>query len=733
MSNLSNQTGKFRFAWHSAACLALISIPAFGQITTADKPVATAPEQAPSVTTNVDEVSLDLVIRDKKHSSVRDLTAEDLVITDNGVPVKLTDFRLVTPATPGGAAPMVTILFDGFHGPIAKSVRMVAERILKVLPSNGGAMAVLDITNRLRLIQGFTGDRSAIEQAVNTETESNAIVLSSTHSLDVQIVNDQKAEAGKTKAAAEAEKNLIAIAQTGADPAGRHVEIKERARAQSLVKALQDTQQIVQEQKAQLNLACLLALVKSQQRIGDRKALIYFTQNQHLDAAQSKTLKSIGDAASQGGVSIYAVDMNATGNSQQYQEANAHLNGPPPYSTYHTATDPRTGQTVQVSPPMQQRGGGPIQGNFSEGGWTSTQDIEVITDFARSSGEDRTDPFADAKSPMVGLAKATGGGYIDALNSIRAPLEEMARDLTTYYQASYVPPFKEYDGKFRTIAVKPVRAGLNVETRTGYYALAPGADAGIRPFEMPLLKLLDAPALPSDFTFHAALLRFGDLPDGNANTVAVEVPLSALLVKQDENVPFARVSIVAQVKDKSGVVVQHFSEDITRRGAPETMTHDPFANIALERHFFSTPGEYTLEVAVLDQNSGKASAQRMVFEIPEAPAGVALSDIVLVRKMEGSHEEDEDPLEPLRYEHQKVTPNVAEEFPQYAKGVSLFFIMHPDPTLAALKEPLELEMLVTHNGKPGKRTRLMRSEGLHAAIPYLASFGSGALAPANMK
>jgi len=40
-------------------------------------------------------VSLDLVVHDKKHKPVLDLKAEDLAITDDGVPVKLNTFHLV--------------------------------------------------------------------------------------------------------------------------------------------------------------------------------------------------------------------------------------------------------------------------------------------------------------------------------------------------------------------------------------------------------------------------------------------------------------------------------------------------------------------------------------------------------------------------------------------------------------------------------------------------------------
>src|SRR5258708_39889772 len=51
--------------------------------------------QTPSVTTNVDEVALDLVVHDKKHKLILDLKPEDFAVTDNGAPVKLNDFHLV--------------------------------------------------------------------------------------------------------------------------------------------------------------------------------------------------------------------------------------------------------------------------------------------------------------------------------------------------------------------------------------------------------------------------------------------------------------------------------------------------------------------------------------------------------------------------------------------------------------------------------------------------------------
>jgi hypothetical protein len=93
----------------------------------APAPVPTAlaaMDQAPSMSTNVDEVSLDLVVHDKNHNAILDLKPEDIVVTDNNAPVKLTGFHLVT--ADAGAGHLITLLFDPFHGPTAKSARNLA-------------------------------------------------------------------------------------------------------------------------------------------------------------------------------------------------------------------------------------------------------------------------------------------------------------------------------------------------------------------------------------------------------------------------------------------------------------------------------------------------------------------------------------------------------------------------------------------------------------------------------
>ena len=672
--------------------------------------------EAQTLSANVDEVSLDLVAHDKKRKLVSDLKPEDFVVTDNEVPVKLKGLHLVTGDQ--STEHLVTLLFDNFSGPSAKNAENTALKILKVLPSKGYSIATLGFIGRLRLIQGFTEDRNAVAQAVKTMTDN--LDADKTPVLELTLSNSSvgsttvKPNDKRITASEAAEKDLIAIARTGADPAGgARVDVKVRAQYQSLLTALESARQIQQDQHALSTLAGLLALVRSQQQFTARKCLIYFTARTQMDSHAKEMVQTITEAANQAGESVYVVDMNALDVGGQHQidaaigAQNVNFNPGP------QAVPGSGGMATQV--PTQQMG---------PGGPTSTAGMAV--DWLRQGDPH---PFAETKSPLAEMAMNTGGGYIDAQESLKRPLQQMVEDLTTYYQASYVPPFKEYDGSFRTIAIKPVRDGLNVKTKTGYVALAPGSAGGIRPFEAPLLKLLGQPDPPADLKFQAAVLHFGELPDGNTSTVAVEVPIAQLETRTDQhtNLFSAHVSIVAQIKDKSGTVVEHFAEDISRRGALETIEKDKSATINLQRHFPALPGQFTLEVAVLDRFSEKGGVKRIGFEVPPTQSSPSLSDIVLVRKVDTARDGD-DPLEPMRFEKGRITPNLSGDVPQDAKSVSVFFILHPD---AKSKDPVALEIEASRNGRPGKPSSVpLHLDNAQTAVPYMASFKSG-LAPGD--
>jgi VWFA-related protein len=676
---------------------------AYGQAApAAATPVPAAAPQKPvqaTILSSVDEVNIDMVVRNKKNKPVLDLTPADITVTDGGAAVKVSDLRMVS----GTGEHLVTMVFDRLEPSAAKNARDIAGKILKSMPATGFSFSVLGIDGRLRLFHEFTSDREAVTKAVAAACARGEII-------EEQLI---RRESDKNDAAAEPEKNLVAVAQTGVNVSGARVSAEERHIAQVLLSGLEDSQKITQDQHAQPALAALLALSRTQHQISGRKVVIYFAQGLRTDSNSGDMLRSIVHAANRSGVSIYAVDANALSpEADQGLVAMMAIGGMKSAGAQAGSSASVSGSGTALAPTPQLPGG---------------MQTQISDTFAKlESGNP-----SDNGGPLSQLAISTGGAYIGASDKIKKPLRQLVEDMTNYYEASYTAPIQEYDGHFRPVTVTPVRKGLKIKSRLGYFALPPSSTSvGIQPFEAPLMKILSEPQLPADIKFRSAILKLGDLPDGNANALMVEVPISELELHQDANAGlFAlRLAIVAQIKDKKGTVIEHFAEDLPRHGALDGIESARSEVVTLQRHFIAAPGAYSMEVAVTDRNSGKSAAQRMDFEIADTPAGPALSDVALVRRTDPMSAET-DLLEPMRYENGRVVPSLSGQVPRDAKSIPIFFIVHPDPK--STEQP-RLEMQVSRNGEPvgSVPLQLHKSSG-HGAIPYLASIQAKSLASGN--
>src|ERR1035437_6738721 len=199
-------------------------------------PTQTTPatkSENPTIVTNVDEVTLDLVVHNKKNKPGLDLKPEDIAVTDNGAVVKLSDLRLVTGAS--RTEHLITLVFDRLETSAAKNARDIAAKILKMVPANEFSFSVLKVGGRLMLFQGFTSDLVAVEKAVGAATE--------------------RGDGTREDAAALPEKNLVAAAQTGTDSSGTRVSAEERKVARVMLAALEESQRIVQDQHCRPSLA----------------------------------------------------------------------------------------------------------------------------------------------------------------------------------------------------------------------------------------------------------------------------------------------------------------------------------------------------------------------------------------------------------------------------------------------------------------------------------------------
>ena len=639
----------------------------------------------------VDNVLLDLAVRDKHNKPVLDLRPDQISVTDNDAPVKLTNLRLVSGKQQN--EPLITLLFDrpatepsqknsddslfggsaSFTKETSEGLRRAASKFLKGIPASatGFEFAVMDIWGRLQIQEDSTEDRRTITQAVSMAVEPG--------------------QYGTKVTANAVEQRMVQIAKTGQDPSGATVSTRERALARSMYAAMQSSSRISKDQHMSLSLACLLALVEAQQSLPGRKAIVYFISPGKAsgrpgdtisnDTRAKDALRAIIGAANRAGVNIYVVRQNDLADSSQmaalFNSFSAMSMGSADITFSHGG-----GGTSVPGPNMFSLA--------SAGQFTSASQFRAMD--SKLGGKSQAHDSRDF------LAGQTGGDVLNADENISPQVKDLIRSLTTYYEASYVPPPGTEDGSFHATSVRTSRSGLKVRTRSGYLALPPNAGITEVPqlFEMPLMALLKRPELPAEVDYRAAVLRMEHQEEGNLSLLALEVPVSGLKVHEDSSTHLdsTHLSVLATISDNSGTVIERFSEDIARRWASGASAGTAPEVISFQRSFAAPPGAYDLETAILDNNSGKAAAKHQTFEISASRAMPELSDFVLARGLEPAAVDDNDP-QPLMYGDQRVQPNLYGQLPPGVHNLSIFFLAHTDPHL---QEPATIKVEVLHDG-----------------------------------
>jgi VWFA-related protein len=627
-----------------------------------------------STTINVEEVSLDLVARDKSGQPITGLRPGDLEILDGGSPVRIKDIREVNDTHP------VMLVFDRMEPGNAKSARDAALAIVKAA-HEGTQFTVLAIDQRLHLMHAPSSDPVALKTAIDAATIAEGSVSAAQ--------------------SAAAEKSMTEDAQGG----------PRQDSAKMLLAILLDSQKAVEDPHMTPSVAGLLAVSRGQQEVPGRKTVIYFSQSLRWNVSDPESLRDIISAANRAHVSIDSMDAhNIDPNAAGQLVAAAAL------------ANQAAGGNIGVGQASGAGPGGPAPGTAAAGGDTSTVVSEQMGRFSQ------TDLGAGSnKSPLESICATTGGLHV--VTGDRNGTRRIAEDLSSYYVASFTPAAGAEDGRFRRVQVKALRSGMVLEARAGYFAVPLPAGALTASFEGALLQALAAPELATDLPLHSAALRFGNTEHVDSDAVVVEVPLSGVEIKSDEAAKTyaAHVAILAELKDKSGAVVQKFSEDVPRQGALDQQDKAKSDVITMRRHFSAAPGDYVLETVAMDVNSGKIGAQRTDLVIPRTASGASLSDIVVARKIDPFHNDaDKDTASPLRCADGRVIPNLSGHVSKAADPtLTLFFDIHPN---TASNDPLDLKAEVSVNGKLAGTVPLRVSQNAKdPTIPYLAQLGTAKL------
>lgn len=645
------------------------------------------------------EVLLDLVVRDSRERLVRNLRPEEIEVYEDGARQAIRSFRFVSgrgaPAEPlpestaAAGAPakhvvdvqpevnLVSLVYTMIRPVDREFARQAGLEFLRSdLPANT-YIAVFSMDYRLNVLQHFTRDRDLLRKAVD------------------RAATGQYSEFRRGSEALERElRSYVDRSSTGmltADVArvatNSSARGPEAGMAMMMLNAVRFQQEIEEADTSVRSLLSIGALVQSQSALPGRKTILYISNGLFVHPDRKELLDAAISAANRSNVSVYALDAKGLQVGSEASAMKEEL------------------AAVAASAQAQQRHDGYV-----------TREQMMLGDTARRAIQMNT------QLGLAQLAEGTGGFLIANTNVLKTPLRRIVEDIATHYELAYRPPSEKYDGHFRRIEVRVLRPGLKVQSRTGYFALPPLRNRALLPFELPLLRALSQSPLPQAFEYRAGALQFRKTRDAAQCVLVFELPIRNVMLVDDVTTKSyrTRVSFLALIKDAGGEVVEKVSRDVPFSGPLDRLEAFRRGNFIYTQPVLLPAGRYTVETAVLDRESSRASTRRLALVIPGHERGVALSSLALVRRADPAT--DRNPADPLEFRGGKVTPTLVDEA-QVNVRPALYFVVYPD---AGLPDRPELIVDYLQDGEVILRaTPTLEAPEADGSIPFLAMAPEG--------
>ncbi len=152
---------------------------------------------------------------------------------------------------------------------------------------------------------------------------------------------------------------------------------------------------------------------------------------------------------------------------------------------------------------------------------------------------------------------------------------------------------------------------MSVQTREGYFALPPGEGSVDFPWELPLLRTLEAKPAAHDFECHVNAYRFGPERGEIRHTLVAEIPLEGLSFEGKGGTRKAHFSVLAVVRQANGTVREHFSQDSPVDVPERNLVALKHGNAVFSRSL--APGRY--ELAALVRKGATAVRERTLFTL----------------------------------------------------------------------------------------------------------------------
>ena len=465
-------------------------------INLATGPAALNAQQAPTgipditIRTNTRLVVVDVVVTHKNGAPMTGLKAENFTVEENGKKQKVSLFtapetgtgssRATTPAgilsnhpeNVGPAGVPTVLLLDAANSQFRDQAYARSQMLKYVVEQaqSGHPMAVLTLTDRLRVLQQFTSDPQALMTAIKNLRPQEPILQGAPAPLESH------------------------GAATGLDRAGGGGGAVNSAleSAQAAAQQFADIQVGYNlERRTMITIEAMKALTRILGGLPGRKNVVWLTASLPFDlipedrnVTDAELLADLPGQGRQRSVSVNAAGAFAAESRQLHgqdiKEAEAEL------ASTNIAIYP-----VDVT--------GLISGMET----SAARQGSVYNDAAISGRAlGGVSVQQAAQDTMREIAAQTGGKAYINQNEIKDGITLAVSDEKASYSLGYYPENKKWDGKFRNLKVKVDQGDTQVRYRKGYYALDPAQDKKAN-FEQDVAAALEVGAPATQVSFMA--------------------------------------------------------------------------------------------------------------------------------------------------------------------------------------------------------------------------------------
>lgn len=565
-----------------------------------------APSEPPRFRVAVDLVSIDAVVTDRNGEVVRDLTAADFEVLQDGKRQKVTFAQFVPVST--AAPPAATA--SGSGAVPAPAVRGAPSPPAPSITREQVRRTIILVVDDLGLsVEGLNNVRPALREFVDTgllPTDLAAIVRTGeANGLLQPLTNDR----GVLQAAIDGLR-YNTLSRKGVSPSGDVLQLGGAA------PEFEDVGELRRQASTEGSLAALHLVVQAARDLPGRKTVVFASEGFQLALAPAEAMTfprrddntrvrsgvdGIIDQAARSGVVIYAID------GQALQPAGLRASD----DIHRTAeqTDPRT-----------------------------NPDRDAMAGMVRGLAADRLRNTRNAQESLAYLAEQTGGFAVVNTNDLASGLGRIANDVRDYYVIGYEPDqdtfaLKGKSPRLHKIGVNVRRAGVHVRARKEFIGVRdPERPSGAPTPAQQLVRAAMSPFSAATIALHATNLP-GYAPGRGLFVRAVlHLDAHALAFTGQAGAPrTAMVDLVGLVFDSDGVQVDNIATGFNvtlENAAAEQALKDGLVYTA--RVPIAKPGGYQLRYAVRDRSSGAVGSAGGFVTVPDVPGGAfALSGLVL--------------------------------------------------------------------------------------------------------